>query len=153
MTEKQKTNPVTPLRDAADYVQEDSQTVSRLLSEVVQDAQQLIQREFALARHEMQIELRKMQQAAIMLGAGAGILAGGGLAILFMAVYLLQALFNLNLWLAFLIVGVVLLVIGGALLLWGQSRLKQLDPVPRQSVEEVQEDVKWIQNQSQSVRK
>lgn len=134
-------NPASPLRDAAGKVQDDSKTVARLLGEVVADAQHLIRREFDLAKHEVRLEVDRARKGAIALGAAIAVLAAGGLALLFTAVYLLYELLDVSLWLSYLIVGIVMLVIGAGLLLWGRSKLQKLDPVPQQTLEETQKDV------------
>jgi hypothetical protein len=146
-------NPIPPVRDAAGTVQDDSRTVARLLGEAVADAQHLMRREFDLAKHEVMLEVAKVRKGAIMLSAGIGVLAAGGLALLFTVVYILHELLALNLWLSYLIVAIVLLALGAGLLLWGKSRLEKLDPVPQQTLDETQKDVQWIKEQSQSVRK
>jgi hypothetical protein len=50
-------------------------------------------------------------------------------------------------WAAALIVGLVYLGIAAFLAKRGQTALKQLTPVPEQTIETVKEDVEWLKNQ------
>jgi Putative Actinobacterial Holin-X, holin superfamily III len=53
-------------------------------------------------------------------------------------------------WVAHLIIGGVLAALGAGIIGIGLSRLKQVDPVPRETIETLREDVSWITDQNQS---
>ena len=65
-------------------------SLSSLVGGIINDFQSLMKQEVALARRELADELRKAKQAAISLGIGVGILAIGGLLLIFMLVHLLS---------------------------------------------------------------
>lgn len=146
-------SPPERLATTADTVQEDGKTVARLLGEVVADAQHLMRQELDLARNEMLHEVNKAKQGAISLGIGAGVTAVGGLLLILMLVHLLVDIVQFDLWQSYLLVGIVLAVIGVGLLMWGNTRVKKLDPVPEQTVENVRKDAQWIQEQNPRSKK
>jgi hypothetical protein len=125
-------------------------TVSDLISGLVNDAQQLVHREIDLAKREVAIEVDKVKQGAIALGIGAGLAVIGALLLGHMFVYLVQTLTGLSLWVSYLIVGAIFAIGGGLLLMQGIKRMKDVDPVPRETIESVKEDVQWIKEQNPS---
>jgi hypothetical protein len=125
-------------------------TVSELISGLVNDAQQLVHREIDLAKREVAIEVDKVKQGAIALGIGAGLTVIGALLLGHMLVYLVQTLTGLSLWVSYLIVGAIFAIGGGLLLMQGAKRMKDVDPVPRETIESVKEDIQWIKEQNSS---
>jgi hypothetical protein len=125
-------------------------SVAELLSGLIEDAQHLVRREVDLAKKEVTIELDKVKQGAIALGAGLGIAIVGGILLAHMLVYLVQDLSGLALWIAYLIVGAVFAIIGGVLLQRGAKRMQDVDPVPHETIESVRKDIAWIQEQNPS---
>jgi hypothetical protein len=121
-----------------------SESIAALLGGVVADAQQLVRREVDLAKQEVLIEVDKVKQGAISLGIGGGVLALGGIMLLLMLVYGLNEWFGLPMWASFLIVGGVLAIAGAVLLFMGIGRLKKVDPVPHETIEEVRKDVDTV---------
>src|SRR5689334_8978292 len=125
-------------------------SVSELISGLVNDAQQLVHREIDLAKREVAIEVDKVKQGAVALGAGAGLAVIGALLLGHMLVYLVQALTGLSLWVSYLIVGAIFAIGGGILLMQGLKRIQNVDPVPRETIESVKEDIQWIKEQNPS---
>jgi len=125
-------------------------SVSDLISGLVNDAQQLVHREIDLAKREVAIEVDKVKQGAVALGIGAGIAVIGALLLGHMLVYLVQALTGLSLWVSYLIVGAIFAIGGGLLLMRGIKRMQTVDPVPRETIESVKEDIQWIKEQNPS---
>jgi hypothetical protein len=136
-------------RAAADRPADDT-SVAELISGLVNDAQQLVRREIDLAKREVTIELDKVKQGAVALGIGAGVTIIGALLLAHMLVYLVQALTGLSLWVSYLIVGAVFAIGGGLMLMQGLKRMKEVDPVPRETIESVRKDVQWIKEQNPS---
>jgi hypothetical protein len=136
-------------RAAADRPADDT-SVAELISGLVNDAQQLVRREIDLAKREVTIELDKVKQGAVALGIGAGVAIVGALLLAHMLVYLVQALTGLSLWVSYLIVGAVFAIGGGLMLMQGLKRMKEVDPVPRETIESVRKDVQWIKEQNPS---
>jgi len=125
-------------------------TVSDLISGLVSDAQQLVHREIDLAKREVAIEVGKVKQGAVALSIGAGLAVIGALLLGHMLVYLVQALTGLSIWVSYLIVGAIFAVGGGLLLMQGMKRMKDVDPLPRETIESVKEDIQWIKEQNPS---
>jgi Putative Actinobacterial Holin-X, holin superfamily III len=76
-----------------------------LLTGLMHDAQKLLRQELALAKHEIQIELRKTIRAVMCLGLGIGIAGIAGWLLILMVVHLVHALTALSLWACYGIVG------------------------------------------------
>jgi membrane protein len=127
-------------------------SLAQLLSELLSDGQTLIRKEFTLARQEISDSLDTARQSAIVLGIGAGITAAGGLLLLLSLAHGVAAGFSLPLWLAYLIVGSALAIIGVVALISGVSRLKQVNPVPTESIDSVRKDIQWLKEQTPSDR-
>jgi hypothetical protein len=125
-------------------------SVTELISGLVNDAQQLVHREIDLAKREVAIEVGKVKQGAVALGIGAGLAVVGMLLLAHMLVYLVQTLTGLSLWVSYLIVGAVFAIGGGLLLMQGIKRMKDVDPMPRETIESVKEDIQWIKEQNPS---
>jgi len=128
----------------------DDTSVSDLISGLVNDAQQLVHREIDLAKREVAIEVDKVKQGAVALGIGAGLAVIGTLLLGHMLVYLVQTLTGLSLWVSYLIVGAIFAIGGGLLLMQGIKRMQTVDPVPRETIESVKEDIQWIKEQNPS---
>ena len=99
-------------------------TIGQLVADATRDVSSLIRAEVALAKAEIQ---REVKQAAM----GAGLFAGaavfgifGFLLLLFAVVYAIALL--LPTWLSFLIVAVLLFVVAGVLALVGKGRLSKV---------------------------
>lgn len=127
-------------------------SIAQLLSNLVADAQTLFRKELDLARTEVTTELNKARDGAIALGIGAGILAIGGLLLILMVVHVLIDVAGLAPWVAYLIVGGLLTIIGGIALYMGLQRVRQIDPVPHETIDSVRKDVEWLKEQSPSDR-
>jgi len=125
-------------------------SVSELISGLVNDAQQLVHREIDLAKREVAIEVDKVKQGAVALGIGAGLAVIGALLLGHMLVYLVQTLTGLSLWVSYLIVGAIFAIGGGLLLMQGIKRMQAVDPLPRETIESVKEDIQWIKEQNPS---
>ena len=99
-------------------------TIGQLVADATRDVSSLLRAEVALAKAEIQ---REVKQAAM----GAGLFAGaavfgvfGFLLLLFAVVYLIAL--ALPTWLSFLIVAVVLLALAGVLALVGKGRISKV---------------------------
>jgi hypothetical protein len=131
---------------------DDEGSVSQLLSGLVADAQTLVRREIDLAKTEVSAELQKAREGGMLLGAGVGLAVVGGILLGHMLAHLLQDVFDISLWISYLVVGAVLAVAGVVLLRQGASRMSEVDPVPHETIDSVRKDVEWIKEQSPSDR-
>lgn len=122
-----------------------NRSVGRLFSGIVNDAEELIQLQFALFKAEIKDELRAAKQAALASIAGGAILAVAVLMLCFAGVYLLNYLApQLPLWGCFAIVAGVLGVAGGIVMAVAAQRFRELTPVADETVEELKENVRWL---------
>lgn len=116
----------------------------RLLSGLVTDVEDLIQQQFELFKCEVKKEMREARQALLPTLAGAGILAMAIFFLAFAVVYLLNIASGWPLWVCFAIVAAGLGIAGGSAFAVGLQRLRQLTPVAEESVEELEENVRWL---------
>jgi len=117
---------------------------TRLFSGIVQDAEDLVQEQFALFKAEIKEELREAKRALPAVIAGAGALIMAAFMMCFALVYLLNRATGLELWACFAIVAAVIGVAGGIALAVGLQRLSKLTPIADESVEELKENVRWL---------
>ena len=123
----------------------EEESIGQLIGEVMQDVSKLFRQEVALAKAEIREEASKAGKAGGML-AGAGF-AGYMVAVLLSLalVFALDAVMPLG-WAA-VIVAVLWAIVGGVLYSVGRKRIKDVDPVPRQTVETLREDAQWVRDQ------
>lgn len=120
-------------------------SLGELFSEMTTDISTLMRKEIELAKVETKEEVQKAGKAAGMLGAGALM---GYLALLFLSFALAWLLDNF-LWreLAFLVVAVLYGIAAAVLAKSGQKKMKEVNPVPEQTVETLKEDAEWARAQ------
>ena len=106
-----------------------------------------------LVRQELRLAGTEMGQRATAVGKEVGVLIGGAVLIhaaflvLIAAVILGLGDLGLPWWLAALIVGVVLAVVGAALVGRAQAAIKRADVMPRHAIETMREDQEWVKEQ------
>jgi hypothetical protein len=127
-------------------------SMTSLVNGIIGDAQQLIRDEVALAKQEIKEEVAKAGKA-LAIAAGALVVALlGAILLSFFLVYLLHwgtgatDTAAVPLWAWFLIWSFVFLVAGGGLFAFAYGRFKQINLVPRQTMETMKENVRWIKN-------
>ncbi|MGH3756972.1 phage holin family protein [Actinophytocola sp.] len=102
-----------------------------------------------LARTEVRLAVREVQEKARHAGIGAasigaaGVLAGYGLAAVLAGAVLLLALV-LPAWVAAMIVGAVLLLAAGVAALVARTRLRRGSPMPSDVVDRAKEDIRVV---------
>ena len=121
--------------------------IGELLSDVTTQLQQLVRKELELARAEIKQEVDKaVKGVAVFAVAGViGLLAA--IALVFAAAWGLSELVPEGV--AFLIVGVLLLAVAGALFMAGKKKVAQVNPVPEQTIQTVKEDVETAKDPRQ----
>jgi hypothetical protein len=124
----------------------EGQSVTGLVSGIVNDAQELIKQQVALVRAEIKADFQRAVRAAVMLAIGSLAAVPAVILLCFMAVYLLHEPAGLPLWASFLIVGGVFAVLSGVLIGVGIQRFRSFNPLPDQSVEAFKENVRWMTN-------
>lgn len=125
-------------------------TIAQLVSDLMTDASQLIHQEMALAKHEIQGEIRKTTGALTALGVGLGLAALGGLLLIIMVVHVLNAMTPLPLWACYGIVGGICAIVGFIALYMGKQRISRVDIVPQHTVATMKENVRWIKKNARA---
>jgi uncharacterized membrane protein YqjE len=123
----------------------EDQSVGSLVGRMTTHLSDLMRQELALAKAEIRAEAQKAAK-------GAGMLAGAGFAAwmvaIFASVTLMWLLDNaMDLWIAALVVTLLWGVVGAVLFVIGRNQLKQVSPMPEQTVESLKEDKEWLKAQ------
>jgi len=119
-------------------------SMTTLLGDIINDAQELIRQQLALFRQEIRQDLHKARDGVMILGAGVGVIAVGGLLILLMLPLLLNWLVpSLPLWACFGIVGAAAAAIGAALLYAGVKRFESIHPLSDNAAVALKENLQW----------
>jgi hypothetical protein len=119
-------------------------SIGQLIGDISDDLSRLLRQELELAKAEMRAEATKA-------GKAAGMLGGAGFAV-YLAVVLLSfavvfALANvMDAGWAALIVAVVWGIVGAVLYRTGRSKMREVSPIPQQTVETLKEDARWLKN-------
>lgn len=125
-------------------------SIAQLLSNLIGDAQTLVRREVDLAKAEVTEEIVRARKGAVMLSAGIGTAVVGGLFLLIGVAEALIAFDILSRWLSYLLLGLIFAIVGVLALMVGIKRFKEVDPIPRETIDSVRKDVSWLTEQSQS---
>jgi hypothetical protein len=124
----------------------EGQTVTGLVSGIINDAQELFKQQVALIRAELKADFRRAVRAAILLTVGAVCAVPALFLVCNMFVYMLHELAGLRVWASYGIVGGAFLVVSAILIGVGIQRFRSFNPVPDQSVEAFKENVRWMTN-------
>ena len=121
-----------------------SGSMSSLVGGIIGDAQDLIAQQLALFRSEIKAEVRKAEEAALVLAIGIGVLLIGVLILELMLPLLLNWLWPaVALWACFAIVGGIHTCAGVVLLYLAIKQFRSVHAVPEQSVEALKENLQW----------
>ena len=121
--------------------------LGELLSDVTSQLQTLVRKEIELGRVEIKQEVDKAVKGAAAFAAAAVIGLLAAIALVFAAAWGLSELVPEGV--AFLIVGVLLLAVAGALAAAGKKKVAEVDPVPQRTVQTVKEDVETAKDSLQ----
>jgi uncharacterized membrane protein YqjE len=130
--------------DVGDYYTHHEPSLGELFSDLSRESSALIREEIRLAQVEMTEKGKKA-------GAGVGYLAAGGFIAYAGFIFLLLALvvglsYFMWDWLAALLVGLIVVAIGGILAYSGYNKIKSINPMPRQTMETLEEDKEWLRS-------
>jgi hypothetical protein len=95
----------------------------------------------------MQTKLSKITTDLVALATGGVVALVGGLALTAAVILLLIDPVGLNPWVAALLVGALMGIIGWVMLQRGLKDLKRTDPTPRRTVETIKDDIQWAKEQ------
>jgi uncharacterized membrane protein YqjE len=125
----------------------EDRSLGELFGALTQDLGMLVRQETQLAKVEIQEKLARATRDLVSLAAGGLVAWIGGLAVVTALILLLIQPVGLAPWLAALVVGVVLAVIGAVMLRGGLRDLRQMDPAPRRTVESIKDDIELVKEQ------
>jgi len=116
-----------------------------LLRQLTREVQTLFTKELALAKVELNASLQATKTGIAAVAGGAIVLLCGVLMLLLSAVYGLSEV--LPPWLAALIVGVVVIIIGLIMLKVGQQKFAPSQLTPERTLDSLQKDKEAVQRQ------
>lgn len=125
----------------------DPRSLGEMFADLTREAKLLVQQEIHLAKTEFAQNASRLVPSVTMVVAGGLIAYGGVLAIVGAAVLGLIAL-GLAAWAAALLGGVVIAVIGYVLIRAGLASFRPQDLTPRQTIETLKEDARWLRTQT-----
>lgn len=125
----------------------DPRSLGEMFADLSRDTRTLIQQEIQLARTELAQNVSRMTGSVTMIVAG-GLIAYGGLLAIVAAVVLALIAVGLAPWAAALLGGVVIAGIGYGLLRAGLGAFRPTDLAPRQTIETLKEDARWLKTQT-----
>jgi xanthine/uracil permease len=124
----------------------DERPIGQLLGDLSRQVSTLVRQEIQLARAEMTARVGSAGRGAAMVGAGGAVAYAGLFAIVAAAVLLLIQI-GITPWLAALIVGIVVAVIGAALAARGRQEIARTELTPRRTLETIRDDTEWAKEQ------
>lgn len=128
----------------ANFADTEEPGLTRLVSGIVQDAQELVKQQLTLFQVEVRNDMHRTISATIPIVVGALVLFIGVIIVAMAAAYLLVSLWpRLDHWGAFGIVGGALTALGVILVLVGRAKFATFNPLPDQTVEGLKENIQW----------
>ena len=122
-------------------------SIGELFGQLSEDVGLLVRQEAQLAKTEFHAKISRSVADLVSLAAGGVVGLIGALAITAAIVLVLIDPLGIKPWLAALLVGGVLAVIGFVMLQGGLRNLKTIDPVPRRTVENLKDDIRMVKEQ------
>jgi len=123
----------------------EERSLGDLFADLASDTGTLIRQEVALAQTEMVHKATKVGQNVGFLVAGGAVAYAAALAVIAGIIILLAHV--MPAWAAAIIVGLVIGVAAYFVITSALARLRKVDPVPRNTVETIKEDAKWLKKE------
>jgi hypothetical protein len=129
-------------------ISEADQDMGKLIQGAFHDLEKLATQHIKLFKADLKDDVKKGTQGLVSLIVGLNILFVGVVLLGMMLAHGLHAAFpeSLPLWGAFGIVGVLICVAGGVFLGVAIQRFSAATPVAEKTLEELEEDAKWLTN-------
>ncbi|HEY2786155.1 MAG TPA: phage holin family protein [Fimbriiglobus sp.] len=125
----------------------DSQRMSALVGDILNDVGKLVGQQAALFRAEVREDFHRTTRAVKYIGFGLATAGVGGLFLAVAAVHGLAAVVpTLPIWGCWSVVGAALLLVGGTAAVAGRLLVKSFNPLPNKSLAALEENVSWIAN-------
>jgi uncharacterized membrane protein YqjE len=122
----------------------EGRSLGEILQDIVRDFQSMLRAELQLARAELAESAQRAGKAGGLFGAAA--LTGLLGAMCLVTACIAGLALVMPVWAAALIAMFVLLCIAGACYAGARSKLKQVNPAPRQTIDTLKEDVEWAKH-------
>lgn len=133
-----------------DDLQGGPEGIGALVNGVISDVQNIVRNEVRLAQVELKQDVGTLAGAAAM-GVVAALAGLVGFILVMIGVSLLLSQW-LDDWLAFVVGGVGLFLIAGVLAMIVKSRVSAANLKPEQTIDSLQQDKAWAQDQAQSLK-
>jgi hypothetical protein len=127
-------------------------SLGELFKQLAQDSSTLIKQEVALAKTELTSSLSRAAVDATMLTIWGGVAMVGALVLVAFLVVGLGDLID-SYWLSALIVGLLFMIVGGALAVSYLNKLKHMEMKPDATIQTLKEDKQWAQAEVQQVKR
>jgi Putative Actinobacterial Holin-X, holin superfamily III len=124
----------------------DDRSLGELFGDLARDMGVLVRQEVGLATTEMTHKAERAGRELAVVAVG-GLVAYAGFLGILAAIVIGLATAGLAWWLAALLVGVVVALIGAVLIQRGLATLRHTDLAPRQTMETLKEDTQWAKDQ------
>jgi hypothetical protein len=118
-------------------------SIADVLKRSLNDAQDLMRGEIALAKAEMREEVRRVGGGVVFLAAGAVGALIGVVLLLMAAAWAIATLMVWPVWAGYAVVAVVVLLVAAVLAFVGRSRVTGRPHMPR-TVETMKENMEWM---------
>lgn len=131
----------------------EDRSIMDLVRSLADDTRTLFRQEVALVRAEMSEKMEVYQRSMVSLVIGAVFLLAAVLIVLWAVNMGVTALFSnfvdpaIAVWLAPLVLGIIVALIGYAMLKGATSRMKAEGVVPEQTLETLRDDKNWVKEQ------
>jgi len=126
---------------------QDDRSLGDLFAELIQELTTLVRQELLLARTELGQKAVRVGRDVASVAIGGAVAYAGLLAII-AAVIIGLADLGLPWWLSALLVGVAVALVGYFLIQRGLSALRREDLTPRQTIETLREDARFVKEQT-----
>jgi hypothetical protein len=124
---------------------EGERSVGELVKELVEETRLLVRQEARLAKTELGAKAKVAVKNGAFVGAGA--LCAFYASLTLLAALVLALGTAMPLWAAALVVGLLVAAAAAGLAFVGVTRLKKIDPRPRQTIRTMRENKVWLQEQ------
>lgn len=136
---------------ASDYATRTDRSLGRIIKDLTADFSALFRSEVALLKFEIRDMVAKLGGGAAMFAAAA-CLAIFGIGFLIVTIVLGLVALGVPAWLSTLIVTIVLFVAAGVLAMKGKKKFAEVNLVPAESVQQIQNDIESIKANIARVR-
>ncbi|MHB0775190.1 phage holin family protein [Halomonas sp. WWR20] len=125
-------------------------SIGSVISSLTNDMTTLVRQEIDLAKAEMSQNMKQAMGGIAAIAVAGAVLMGGFLVLLFAAVYALSNV--LAPWLAALIVGVVVMVIGFIMVQSGRKKLQAQSLMPSRTMSSVKRDEDTVERHAKGTK-